>query len=71
MRTYPLSLGLLLFISFPLISCSPKSQNSRIPALFESKAAAERAAKDFNCQGAHKMGNKWMPCEKHSDHHQH
>ena len=39
-----------------------------MPALFESKIEAEKAAKKFGCEGAHKMGNKWMPCEMHGDH---
>ena len=39
-----------------------------MPALFESKIEAEKAAKKFGCKGAHKMGKKWMPCEKHGDH---
>ena len=36
--------------------------------IFETKAEAEKAAKDFNCTGAHKMGDKWMPCKIHEDH---
>ena len=34
-------------------------------ALFSTKAEAEAAAPDFNCKGAHKMGNQWMPCSAH------
>ena len=50
------------------MGCSVNSQKSATPALFETKAEAEKAAKDFNCTGAHKMGDKWMPCKSHSDH---
>ena len=46
-----------------LIGCS--TQESATPALFDTKAAAEKAAKKFNCTGAHQMGDKWMPCKAH------
>ena len=49
------------------MGCSGNSQTNRTPALFETKAEAEKAAKDFNCTGAHKMGDKWMPCQSHAD----
>ncbi len=58
----------ILGLSLPLISCSQQKGDSPMPALFESKIEAEKAAKKFGCKGAHKMGNKWMPCEKHGDH---
>ncbi len=50
------------------MGCSGNSQTNRTPALFETKEEAKKAAKDFNCTGAHKMGDKWMPCQSHSDH---
>ena len=61
------------FLGLLLIGCSSESAKNKIPALFDTKLEAEKAAKKFNCIGAHKMGNKWMPCEKHSDsdHHHH
>ena len=41
-----------------------------MPALYPTQAEAEKAAKlHFNCTGAHKMGNQWMPCAKHGDAH--
>tara|TARA_Y100001968_G_C19385470_1_gene732608 strand:+ start:1028 stop:1255 length:228 start_codon:yes stop_codon:yes gene_type:complete len=43
-------------------------------ALFDTKQEAEKAAKNFNCTGAHKMGDKWMPCKNHltnKKHHHH
>ena len=46
------------------------SPNNKIPALFDTKAEAEKAAKDFTCKGAHKMGDKWMPCKTHKAHQQ-
>ena len=33
--------------------------------LFSTKEMAEKAASKYGCVGAHKMGNKWMPCHKH------
>ena len=54
--------------SFPLASCSNKNSEASKPALFETKAEAIKAAKGFGCTGAHKMGDKWMPCEQHGVH---
>ncbi len=33
--------------------------------LFKTKEDAEKAASDYGCIGAHKMGEKWMPCKMH------
>ena len=33
--------------------------------LFNTKQEAEKAASNYGCIGAHKMGNKWMPCKMH------
>ena len=60
---------------------SPKSQshshqnhNERISnikkenmmqGLFKTKEEAEKAAAEYGCVGAHKMGEKWMPCKMH------
>ena len=54
--------------SFLFVGCSGDSNPSRTQSLFDTKTEAEKAAKNFNCVGAHKMGDKWMPCNKHSDH---
>ena len=56
--------------SFALLGCSTESRKSGTPALFNSRAEAEKAAENFNCTGAHKMGDKWMPCQMHKDHKQ-
>ena len=55
-------------ISFALMGCSGHSQQRGTPALFDTKIEAEKAAKDFNCTGAHRMGEKWMPCKSHTTH---
>ncbi|MBW3042676.1 DUF3721 domain-containing protein [Prochlorococcus marinus] len=62
----PILSTIIISLSFSLIGCSYNSQNQGTPALFETKREAEKAAKDFNCTGAHRMGDKWMPCKSHS-----
>ena len=62
----PFSIALVV-----LAGCSPQSKREGIHVLFDTKAEAEEAAKSFNCTGAHQMGKKWMPCEKHSSHSNH
>ena len=41
-----------------------KEENMR-SYLFSTKQEAEKAALKYGCVGAHKMGNKWMPCMMH------
>ena len=36
-----------------------------MPGLFNTREEAEKAAAEFGCIGAHKMGQKWMPCKMH------
>ena len=76
----PIVSVLVMSLSFSLMGCSSNSETSSTRALFDTRQEAENAAKDFNCKGAHKMGNKWMPCkshdahekgEKHEGHHHH
>ena len=67
----PIFTAIMISISFSLMGCSGNSQTNGTPALFETKAEAEKAAKNFNCTGAHKMGDKWMPCKSHTDHESH
>ena len=33
--------------------------------IFNTRIEAEKAASEYGCTGAHKMGNKWMPCKMH------
>ena len=47
------------------MGCTSNSHKNETPALFETKVEAEKAAKNFNCTGAHRMGDKWMPCKSH------
>ena len=63
-----------------VLEYSPKSQNhnhihskrisnsnneNMMSDLFITKQEAEKAASKYGCNGAHKMGNKWMPCKMH------
>jgi len=41
------------------------NKKNMIPDLFNTKEEAEMAASKYGCIGAHKMGNKWMPCKMH------
>ena len=50
------------------LGCTSKVEETKVPALFETRKEAEKAAKSFNCTGAHQMGNKWMPCATHESH---
>ena len=62
------SASLFMTFSFLLMGCSSHSNKEATPALFNTKAEAVKAAKKFNCKGAHQMGDKWMPCDSHDIH---
>ena len=64
----PIVSVLVMSLSFSLMGCSSNSESSSTRALFDTRKEAENAAKDFNCKGAHKMGDKWMPCKSHDAH---
>ena len=36
-------------------------------SMFKTEAEAKAAAPGFGCEGAHRMGDMWMVCEKHGD----
>ena len=40
-----------------------------MPMLFETKGEAEKEAYKFDCEVAHQMGDKWMPCKMHIHNH--
>ena len=45
---------------------APAAGSGGVPAQYATQAEAEQAARlHFNCSGAHKMGEQWMPCAKH------
>ena len=41
------------------------SNSKQRSLLFNTREEAENMAKTLNCDGAHKMGKKWMPCNSH------
>ena len=44
---------------------SNSNKENMMSELFNTKQEAEKAASKYGCIGAHKMGNKWMPCKMH------
>ena len=42
-----------------------ESNLKRRSLLFKTREEAENMAKALNCNGAHKMGDYWMPCNSH------
>ncbi len=47
------------------ISNSNSNKENMMSDLFNTKQEAEKAASKYGCIGAHKIGNKWMPCNMH------
>ena len=62
----PFSLSLLLSLS---CSKKPVEKEMKMPGLYETKEQAEKEAYKFSCEGAHRMGDKWMPCSMHKHNH--
>ena len=42
-----------------------ESNSKQKSMLFKTRAEAENMAKTIGCNGAHKMGDNWMPCNSH------
>ena len=64
-------LVLFVFLGMVLAGCSAEKSEKKMSVLFDTKAEAEKAAEKINCSGAHKMGDKWMPCKNHKAHEAH
>ena len=58
-------LAVLATSTLPAIACQEHGASGVVPPLYTTKAEAETAAPQFNCTGAHQMGDKWMPCSGH------
>jgi hypothetical protein len=59
----PLSAAALALFPIPALA---HGGTGAVPALYATQAEAERAARlHFNCSGAHRMGDHWMPCASH------
>ena len=41
------------------------SEDNKMSNLYKTREEAKEAALKQGCFGAHKMGDKWMPCEMH------
>ncbi|MBU6251154.1 MAG: hypothetical protein KGO47_08325 [Cyanobacteria bacterium REEB417] len=52
---------------WPVVATAQHAPQGAVPAMYPTKAEAEKAASRFNCTGAHQMGNHWMPCAQHGD----
>ena len=61
------ALGACLCAAPAAMAAPDPSGQGGTKAMFATKAEAEAAAKQFHCQGAHKMGTMWMPCASHAD----
>ena len=46
-----------------------ETKEMKMPILFDTREQAEKEAYTFGCEGAHQMGNKWMPCSMHKHNH--
>ncbi len=42
-----------------------QSNSTHKSLLFNTREEAENMAKKLNCDGSHRMGDKWMPCNSH------
>ncbi|MFM7464225.1 MAG: hypothetical protein ACKO28_01910 [Cyanobium sp.] len=68
------SIASIVLVSFLVpaeVLAQKAASGTAVPATYATKAEAEKAAKLFHCTGAHQMGDKWMPCERHGDAHSH
>ena len=54
--------GVMLSVD-PQKTAQPAPQG--VKAMYPTRAEAEAAAPLFGCQGAHAMGQQWMPCSAH------
>ena len=44
---------------------SNSNEKNMMSNLYKTKEEAEKASSKYGCIGAHKMGDKWMPCKMH------
>ncbi len=48
-----------------LLTVDPSATAQGQNTMFPTRSAAEAAAVNFDCEGAHPMGDMWMPCAEH------
>ena len=67
------SISLIPFLAMIILTlgCSnkPVETEMKMHMLFNTREQAEKEAYKYGCEGAHKMGNKWMPCSMHNHNH--
>ena len=55
----------LTVLTVPALANAPAGKGA-VAAIYATRAEAEKAARlQFNCTGAHRMGDHWMPCASH------
>ena len=66
-----ISLFPFLAMTILTLGCSkkPAEKEMKMQMLFDTREQAEKEAYKFGCEGAHQMGNKWMPCSMHKHNH--
>ncbi|MGC6483413.1 MAG: DUF3721 domain-containing protein [Synechococcus sp.] len=60
--------GVIVAAHPPEASQTPPASGG-IKAMYPTRAEAEAAAPLFGCEGAHAMGQEWMPCAMHHEGH--
>ena len=65
------SLITFLLMTILTLGCSnkPVEKEIKMPMLFDTREQAEKEAYKFGCEGAHQMGDRWMPCSMHKHNH--
>ena len=67
------SISPIHFLSMIIITlgCSkkPSEKEMKMPMLFDTRERAEIEAYKYVWEGAHQMGNKWMPCSTNKHNH--
>ena len=66
-----ISLIPILWMIILSLGCSnkPVEKQMKMQMLFNTREQAEKESYKFDCEGAHQMGDKWMPCSMHKDNH--
>ena len=59
------SIGIVPMGVISIAAADAEKAKATAAAAASASQEAEKAAANYGCIGAHKMGEKWMPCEKH------
>jgi hypothetical protein len=55
--------ALALIAPLAILALGLNAVHAQANDMFQTKAAAEKRAKQLNCSGAFAMGSEWMPCK--------